>query len=84
LPGPPNADGHPICSTCAEIPYDFYCARCDAEAGHHRGRLCARCALRDDLHELLGGAPDDPALVGFVDALCAADRPETIIAGNDP
>jgi hypothetical protein len=78
LPGPPNADGHPICSTCARIPYDFHCERCDVESGHHRGRLCARCALRDDLHELLGGEPSAPALVGLVDALCASDRPESI------
>jgi len=79
LPGRPNADGHPLCSTCAEIPYDFHCERCDVEAGHHRGRLCARCALRDHLHGLLGGVPTDPALVGLVDALCASDRPESII-----
>jgi hypothetical protein len=73
LPGPPNADGQP------EIPYDFHCDRCDVGAGHHRGRLCARCALRDDLHGLLGGEPRDPALVGLVDALCASDRPESVI-----
>ena len=79
LPGPPNADGHPVCSTCAVIPYDFHCERCDIEAGHHRGRLCARCALRDDLYGLLGGEPNDPALIGLVDALCASDRPESII-----
>ena len=79
LPGPPNAEGHPVCSTCAAIPYDFHCERCDVEAGHHRGRLCARCALRDDLHGLLGGSPTTPALIGLVDALCAADRPESII-----
>ena len=79
LPGPPNAEGHPVCSTCANIPYDFHCERCDTEAGHHRGRLCPRCALRDDLHGLLGGTPTAPALNGLVDALCAADRPESII-----
>ena len=79
LPGPPNVDGQPICSTCAEIPCDFHCELCDVEAGHHRGRLCARCALRDDLHGLLGGEPSAPALVGLVDALCASDRPESII-----
>jgi hypothetical protein len=45
----------------------------------HRGRLCARCALRDDLTGLLGGQPTDPALIGLVDALCASDRPESII-----
>lgn len=79
LPGPPNADGIAICSTCAGIFYDFHCERCGVEAGHHRGRLCARCALRDDLHVILGGTPTDPALIGLVDALCAADRPESII-----
>lgn len=79
MPGPPNADGHPICSTCAEIPYDFHCERCGVEAGHHRGSLCARCALRDDLHQLLGGPPTDPVLVGLVDALAVSGRPESII-----
>lgn len=79
LPGPPNADGLPVCSTCADIPYDFHCERCDVEAGHHRGRLCARCALRDDLHGLLGGFPTDAALIELVDALCASSRPESII-----
>lgn len=76
LPGPSNADGQPICSTCAAIPYDFHCERCDVEAGHHRGRLCARCALRD--HGLIGGEPRDPSLVGLIDALCASDQPESI------
>lgn len=79
LPGPPNADGQPICATCAGIPCDFHCERCGVEAGHHRGRLCAGCALRDDLHGLLGGEPNAPALVGLIDALCASDRPESII-----
>lgn len=79
LPGPPNADGHPTCVACARIPYDFHCERCNVEAGHHRDRLCARCALRDDLHDLLGGQPNQPALAGLVDTLCAAERPESII-----
>lgn len=79
LPGPPDADGHPRCGTCAGIPYDFRCVRCHIEAHHHRSGLCARCALCDDLHQLLGGTPNTPALAGLVDALCASDRPESII-----
>lgn len=79
LPGPANGDGTPTCSTCAQIPYDFQCDRCDTEAAHHRGRLCVRCALRDDLHALLGGIPSDPALIGLVDVLCASNRPESIL-----
>lgn len=78
LPGP-SSGGGPVCATCAEIPYDFHCDRCDTEAGHHRGRLCARCALRDDLHQILGGEPENPALRGLIDALCASDRPESIL-----
>lgn len=68
-----------MCSTCAEIPYDFHCERCNVEAGHHRGRLCVRCVLRDDLQRLLGRAPSDPSLAQLVDVLCAAERPESII-----
>lgn len=79
LPGPPDANGQRRCSTCASIPDDFHCERCGLEAGHHRGRLCARCALRDDLYDILGGKPTDPALIGLVDALCAAERPESLL-----
>lgn len=79
LPGPADANGRPTCTDCAGLGVDFHCARCGTEAGHHRGRVCVRCILREDLHDLLGGEPTDPALVGLVDALCAADRPESII-----
>ena len=79
LPGPPNADGNPLCSTCARLPQDFHCSRCNIEAGHHRGILCARCALHDDLCDLLGGVPREPALLGLIDALCQSQRPESIL-----
>ncbi|MFB9732648.1 recombinase XerD [Ornithinimicrobium kibberense] len=79
LPGLRRPDNAPICSTCASIPVDFHCERCDIEAGHHRGHLCARCALRDDLHALLGREPADLALAGLIDALCASERPESIL-----
>jgi hypothetical protein len=79
LPGPPDASGSPVCGPCAQIPDDFHCTRCGDEAGHHRGQLCARCALRDDLNDLVGSPVADPALVGLIDALCASDRPESVI-----
>jgi hypothetical protein len=79
LPGPPDASGSPVCGPCAQIPDDFHCTRCGDEAGHHRGQLCARCALRDDLNNLVGCLPADPALVGLIDALCVSDRPESVI-----
>src|SRR3546814_19971197 len=42
LPGPPTADGLPICSTCADNPYDFHCERCDVESTIDRrvGNVC--------------------------------------------
>lgn len=80
LPGPPNADGKPICATCAEIPYDFHCDSCGLEAGHHRGRLCARCIAREDIHRHLGGPPISPSLVKLVDALCSTGRPESTVS----
>ncbi|WP_410792066.1 hypothetical protein [Kribbella sp. C-35] len=79
LPGPSDASGTPVCGPCARIPYDFHCSRCGHEAGHHRAKLCARCALHDDLTDIVGGAPSDPALVALIDALCASARPESII-----
>lgn len=80
LPGPPNAEGSPTCSTCAGINYDFHCSRCDTESAHHRGTLCVRCALRDDLHAIIGRATaGGEPLTFLVDALCAADRPESIL-----
>lgn len=79
LPGPPNTDGSPVCGPCAGISYDFHCSRCGAESGHHRAKLCVRCALRDDLNVLVGGVPAEPALLGLIDVLCASDRPESIM-----
>lgn len=79
LPGPADENGRNVCGPCAGIVDDFQCGRCGAEAGHHRKNLCARCALRDDLHVLLGGVPTDPTLAGLVDALCSAERPESVL-----
>lgn len=84
MPARPAAAGtthprRPTRAPCAQIPYDFHCEGCNAEAGHYRGRLCARCALRSDLHQLLGGAPSDAKLIGLVEALCASERPESLI-----
>jgi hypothetical protein len=79
LPGPPDETGSPVCGPCAGIRCDFQCTRCGEEAGHHRGKLCARCALRDDLTGLVGSPPHGPELLGLIEALCASDRPESII-----
>jgi len=81
LPGPPDEPGGATCGACAGITQDFHCARCGAEAGHHRGDTCARCALRDDLTALLitPSTTAVAALGKLVDALCAAERPESVL-----
>lgn len=79
LPGPPADDG-PRCGPCARILHNFHCARCGHEGEFYRRGICARCALRDDLGELLLTRAADPATANrLVDVLCAADRPESII-----
>lgn len=80
LPGPPTEDDTPTCGPCAGIVQDFYCTRCGHEGEfYRRGRLCARCALRDDLTaELVTPASQPDCMRRLVDALCAAERPESI------
>lgn len=80
LPGPPSAAGGPRCAPCADILHDFHCSRCNTEGEFYRRGICARCALRDDLNELLlthGAAQETVSKI--VDVLCKADRPESII-----
>lgn len=79
LPGPTTPSGIPLCAPCAGITDEFHCRRCGEENGHHRRDICARCAVREDLYVLLGGKPSDPVLIGLVDALCSAKRPESTI-----
>lgn len=80
LPGPHSAAGGPRCAPCADILHDFHCSRCNTEGEFYRRGICARCALRDDLNELLlthGATPETVSKI--VDVLCKADRPESII-----
>ena len=79
LPGRSGHGNHPICVTCAGIPADFHCARCGTEAEHYRKEICARCALRDDLTSLLlDNAADRQSMHQLIEALCTADRAESI------
>lgn len=67
-----------MCAACAQIPVDFRCFACGQEAAPYRAGQCARCALREDLDELMGHAPD-VSVQGLIDALCRAERPESMI-----
>jgi hypothetical protein len=77
LPG--RNGGERLCRTCAGITTDLDCTRCGTEAERHRRGICARCALRDDLVDLLSdkGGPR-PELLPLIDVLCASARPESI------
>ena len=79
LPGRLNIGEQPVCRDCARIAQSFYCASCHEERRPYRGDVCARCCLRNDLtREFI--RPGSPA--GFpelIEALCAAERPESII-----
>lgn len=79
LPGHVDDEDTPVCRDCAGIAQSFLCRTCNTEQRPYRRGTCARCALRHDLERdyLRGDAPD-----GFrtlVDALCRADRPESIL-----
>ncbi|MDT0143676.1 hypothetical protein [Microbacterium sp. PRC9] len=71
--------GEPICCDCARITTNLTCDRCGREAERHRRGLCARCALDDDLDELLQPGTDRQLRL-LVNALASADRPESIIS----
>lgn len=79
LPGPPDTPDGPHCTDCAGIGVDFRCARCGSEGESYRSGICARCVLHDDLAVLLLIPGSPPALGRLVDALAAAERPESIL-----
>jgi hypothetical protein len=77
----PGRDGQrSLCRGCAEITTALDCTRCGREGERYRAGICARCALRDDLADLLtpSDAPPLPAAVKLIEALCSAGRPESI------
>ncbi|QEN17586.1 recombinase XerD (plasmid) [Mycolicibacterium sp. ELW1] len=82
LPGRVNhTDPRPVCLSCAGISGNYRCATCHAEGQLYRGGQCARCALRDDLTELMVDGAADPMTMGtIVTVLCAVDRPESILS----
>ncbi|MFJ4262137.1 recombinase XerD [Paenarthrobacter nicotinovorans] len=80
LPGPPEPNGGPRCAPCAGITHDFHCTRCNHEGEFYRKGICARCALRDDLTQLLPTNPAEPSTAArLIEVLCQAQRPESII-----
>ena len=78
LPGRDDA-GRSICVDCAGIAARFDCVICGEERPRFRKGTCVRCSVRADLTKLL--TPTEPptaAAAALLDALAAADRPESI------
>lgn len=77
LPGR-SKDQEPICRDCASITRDFFCDRCGFEGHLHTGRLCTRCTLSDQLHQVLddGTGRVGPRLAPLVDAVVAMPHPK--------
>jgi hypothetical protein len=79
LPGRLDIGEQPVCRDCARIRQNFYCRSCNEERRPYRGNVCARCSLREDLERAFLH-PDSPAsFTQLIDALCAANRAESII-----
>jgi hypothetical protein len=76
LPGRNDA-GKAICRDCAGITRNFFCNRCGFEGHLHIGRLCTRCTVSDQLHQVLddGTGRIHPPLKSLVDALVNMPNP---------
>lgn len=77
----PGRDGqHRLCRDCAGIVTALDCTRCGQEGERYRNGRCARCALRDDLADLLTPpvGPPLPVADRLITALCSIGRPESI------
>lgn len=79
LPGRRPGDEALICTDCAGFSRSVACSRCGCEDKLHRGRLCSRCTLADQVSALLddGSGQIRPALVPLADSLLAMDRPRS-------
>lgn len=79
LPG--RCDTQRLCISCSGITTALTCTRCGAEGERYRRGICSRCALRDDLNDVFAphGKPVAANLARLIDALCAVERPESII-----
>lgn len=79
LPGRLDIGDQPVCRDCARIRQSFYCTSCNEERRPYRGNVCARCSLRDDLEKAFWHSNSPAGFSQLIDALCAAERAESII-----
>ncbi|MDV3129108.1 recombinase XerD [Mycobacterium sp. 21AC1] len=79
LPGRLDIGDQAVCRDCARIRQNFYCTSCNEERRPYRGNVCARCTLREDLERTFVHSNSPAGFSQLIDALCAADRAESII-----
>lgn len=79
LPGRLDIGDQAVCRDCARIRQNFYCTSCNEERRPYRGNVCARCSLRGDLERTFVHSNSPAGFSQLIDALCAADRAESII-----
>jgi hypothetical protein len=79
LPGRLDIGEQPVCRDCARIRQNFYCTSCNEERRPYRGSICARCSLREDLERAFVCSNSPAGFSQLIDALCAADRAESIL-----
>lgn len=79
LPGRLDIGEEPVCRDCARIRQNFFCTSCNEEHRPYRGNVCARCTFRDDLSRDFVRADSPAGFSELIDALCSAERAESII-----
>ena len=79
LPGRLDVGEQPVCRDCARIRQNFYCSSCNEERRPYRGNVCSRCSVREDLERTFAHSNSPAGFSQLIDALCAADRAESII-----
>lgn len=79
LPGRLDIGEQPVWRDCARIRQSFCCTSCNKERGPYRRNVYARCSLREDLEGTFVHSNSPAGFSRLIDALCAADRAESII-----
>ncbi|MEV4049619.1 hypothetical protein AB0J55_00370 [Amycolatopsis sp. NPDC049688] len=76
-----SPDGAEVCGPCCGVDIDFACRRCGHPGDLYAEGCCARCVMRDRVHDLLS-QPDgilDPQLRPLAEALGAVEHPRSIL-----
>lgn len=67
-----------VCGPCAGVDLTYPCSSCGNAGDIYRNGECARCVLKDQLHEQFGPTRDTP-LEPLISALAAAETPRSVL-----